>query len=217
MADVFVTFIVDNSGSMNTAMNGVRVGLSYILSRMSNDTANRYHIRAVDVGYGHGLHDYVRINDYDDPNDMATGWMPIPGGGTPLYDSIERVFNTINDPAGLGHHAICILITDGGEGGSIAHHDWDEIRNLIRDKVHTGWYFAYLCIQESKDIWGNPISEGEATIQAKAIYNAINEEGDARKRMIYKPEPVQSSHHEFMEHAFQSIQKGINERSRSTT
>lgn len=166
MEDVFVTVVLDCSGSMADFVGPVTATMRKMFTEMNADNTRQYHVRLCEIGvdYESNAQKQIQISDVKSPAKLTT-YKAKAMGGTPLYDGLFRVLNTANDPAGMGAHAILVLITDGGEGGSLLHQNWQEIRELIRDKVSTGWKFAYLAIGS------------EAGQQANQITNEVQQFG----------------------------------------
>lgn len=169
--DIYVLLIVDCSGSMGGVMPILNENLRDMYQMMENDKANTYHLRAVEVG-GRGMAKHrPRVTNVFSPEGMAKHTF-VSDGGTPLFDAIGVAFNNSNDPAGMGHRAVCFLITDGGEAGSVRY-SWEETRDFIRDKVFTGWKFAYMAIGYS------------AAEQAREVERAIKAE-NKQAQMFWK-------------------------------
>jgi len=176
--DVFVTVILDCSGSMSSSVAGVTAGLNTLFKSMIADKNRQYHVQMVEVGikYSENQLDQNRICEVTDPRSLLN-YKARAVGGTPLFDGIARVFNTSSDPAGLGANAICILISDGSEGGSVIHTDWNEVRNYIRDKVSTGWKFAYLAIGASAEHQAKQIEQEVQKFGGQFMYHRASPQG----------------------------------------
>lgn len=157
MSDYFVNMIVDCSGSMAGWADFVSRNIREYM-KMLEQLPDEYHVRVVEIGTGVMGFDVIQGTS----KDFRTYQLEA-NGGTPLYDGIGRAFNGVNDPAGMGVPCLTILISDGGEGGSWSF-NWQEIVEMIRDKVETGWKFSYLMLG----------SDSEVTWQAEEIKKAVN-------------------------------------------
>lgn len=168
---IFITFLVDNSGSMDMSVPYINDAMRRVMDDLHKDSEREYVITVYNIGWEGGLNSYIKKLKGESPRDFSAYTMKAEMGITPLFDGIDRALNTSNDPAGMGFKSLLILITDGGEGGSFYHpYNWEHIRQLIRDKVFTGWKFAYLAIY-------NDNYDTNSRQQAKEILQEVKEEG----------------------------------------
>ena len=135
--DLLVTFILDESGSMESCKDATIKGFNEYISKLQEEknrntflTLTRFNSSKVDV----------YLKEYNIANSECILKDYNPDHSTPLYDAIGR---SIKDAETKDRDVICIIMTDGYENDS-KEFTKDAIKNLIKEKENEGWLFVFL-------------------------------------------------------------------------
>ena len=143
---VYASFILDESGSMNSCFNQTVEGFNgYIESLLDEEDSNKirftltkFNSMKTNVEYNGILLMDVPILSRDNYN---------PTGGTPLYDAIGK---TINSLSKNGNKNLVVIQTDGEENCS-SEFTFKDITKLMKDRTDEGWTFVFLGADQ--DAW----------------------------------------------------------------
>lgn len=154
MDNIFINFVLDESGSMNTIRDATVSGFSeYINSLLDANKANysisltKFNTQFIPEVVGVPLSELRGYGDTYKPN-----------GNTALYDAIVDTIHQADqwlkekaEQSGKTFNVLCVILTDGQENSS---HQYkrDDVFKLIQEKEATGfWTFAYL--GANQDSW----------------------------------------------------------------
>lgn len=151
---VFVTMIIDSSGSMYGRVDDVRGGFNQYIAELRKDTENEYRVTAVTFDT------HVKTLFTARPLDKVpelTQRNYYPGGNTALYDAIgvtlEEVtsaIKTVKKPYGKDR-SVVIVMTDGEENSSTRFSKSTTVDMMKVREAAGNWTFVYLGADQ--DAW----------------------------------------------------------------
>lgn len=142
MANVHLTIVVDESGSMQERRAGVVEGVNKFVSELKavdgdptyvtlitfDDTYNRPKVRTLSDGVP--LEGFAGLTEYR------------PHGSTPLNDALMAALRATRAHMEEGDRALVTVVTDGFENASET--TTDKVREAVRECESEGWQFIYL-------------------------------------------------------------------------
>jgi Mg-chelatase subunit ChlD len=138
LRDLLVTFILDESGSMDACKEATIKGFNEYVAKLQEEktrktqfTFSKFNSNKVEI-----CHNETEINDIKELNKDNY----VPNHGTPLYDAVGK---TIKDTQTNDRDVICVIMTDGQENDS-KEYTRDAIFSLIKEKEKDGWLFIFL-------------------------------------------------------------------------
>lgn len=154
MDDRFVGVVLDCSGSMGHYVPVLNAAFNAFKDEMRKSGKN-FTIRTSKFGLDYHLD---RMYQSAQIFEGESGLVSIGSGGSPLYDAMGLLLNSTNDPAGRGVPSMCLVITDGAEGGS-RFYDYTTVEHIIAEKVANGWHFATMALGQGAIDQANRISK----------------------------------------------------------
>ena len=169
-----VAFLLDETGSMGICRDSTIEGFNEYIRGLREDKDSKYRFTLVKFDSQRGMttvHSNAKIKNVP----LLSSETYIPGGGTPLYDSIGHI---VDDTEKSAHDrkVIVVIMTDGEENAS---REWDRkrISDLIEKKQSNGWAFMFL--GANQDAWQSAGSIGIPMASA-ASYSQGDEVGTLR-------------------------------------
>jgi len=143
MKNLYVSFILDETGSMESVKSQTISGFNEYITTLGKDpksknicfTLTKFNSNKVDVVYdGENIEWVVPLDNKN----------YIPDALTPLYDAIGITIRSLEKKLkGENQHALVVIQTDGQENAS-KEYTRDSIFKLIYEKKKLGWTFAFL-------------------------------------------------------------------------
>jgi len=145
--DIFVSFILDETGSMEIAWQETIDGFnSYIKELKDGEGKNvRFSLTQFNADKVEVVHDAVKLKKVKE----LTKESYRPYNMTPLYDAIAVTIKRTADKAGK-NPVLFVIMTDGEENSS-REYGLVDIQKMIEKRTKKGWTFTYL--GANQDSW----------------------------------------------------------------
>lgn len=112
---LFITLILDESGSMQSCKGAALAGLDQYLAALRREPAEmRFTLTLFNSQKTEVRHRGVPVSAVQEL-DVETYW---PDGATPLYDAIGRILSLAWEEAPVGAKKLGVILTDGEENAS---------------------------------------------------------------------------------------------------
>ncbi len=139
-AELFVTFVLDRSGSMELIKNDTMGGFnSYVDGLKRDKPCTEFTLILFGGNDVEVRHRAVPISTV--PPLTAAAY--VPNGGTPLIDACYKAILATKERAPAGSHVVVVIQTDGEENES---HQYTQaqLAQLVKDQTAAGWLFLFL-------------------------------------------------------------------------
>lgn len=144
---LYVTLLLDESGSMQSCKGAALAGFNQYLSTLRRDPAEtRLTLTLFNSEKTEMRHRGVPVSAVQEL-DVDTYR---PDGGTPLYDAIGRTLSLARQEAPAEGRKLCVILTDGEENAS-QEYTRKQVFDLIKHYEKQGWVFLYLGADH--DVW----------------------------------------------------------------
>ncbi len=136
----FVTFVLDQSGSMNSIKDDTIGGFNTYLDELRKDSPDAaftlilFDSNAVEV-----RHRAVGVTDVP----QLTNDTYKPGASTPLIDACMKAIKATEEKAPAGAHVVIAIQTDGQENCSTEYKNVD-LAEAVQQKTKAGWLFIFI-------------------------------------------------------------------------
>ena len=151
-----ITFVLDESGSMNAVKDTTISGFNEYLETLKNENVeSKFKLILFNSSKSENRYNFEDIKDIPE---MGEGDYN-PGSLTPLYDSIGRGINDTDKylkKNRLPGNVIFTIMTDGQENSS-RKYTRSHIFNKITSRQNRGWNFVYLGSQQDSWVEGQRI------------------------------------------------------------
>ena len=146
-APLYVTLLLDESGSMQSCKGAALAGFNQYLSALRRDPAEtRLTLTLFNSEKTEMRHRGVPVSAVQEL-DVETYR---PDGGTPLYDAIGRTLSLARQEAPAEARKLCVILTDGEENAS-KEYTRKQVFDLIKLYEKQGWAVLYLGADH--DVW----------------------------------------------------------------
>lgn len=173
---VNVTFILDETGSMNSKKKETIEGFNeYLNTLKSNKEKCNFTLVKFNSDKVETVYDKVNIKIAEELNEDNYK----PDNNTPLYDAIGKTIHTTELTTNPSETNLFIILTDGQENNS-KEYKKDDIFNKIKEKESNGWLFTFL--GAGSDAYANGITLGicnTSTFSMGSIAQVFNTIGSA--------------------------------------
>jgi hypothetical protein len=151
---VQVSFLLDETGSMNVCLESTISGFNEYVQSLQNDPDSKFRFTLVkfDSFRMTTVYDAVKVKTVA----PLTKETYRPGATTPLYDAIAQII-TDTEKAAKKRKVIVVIMTDGEENAS-QEHTAESVEKLIKAKEEKGWAFMFL--GANQDAWATAKSVG---------------------------------------------------------
>lgn len=144
---LYVTLILDESGSMQSCKGAALAGFNQYLATLKREPVEtRFTLTLFNAGKTDVRYRAVPVLVVQDL-DVETYR---PQDGTPLYDAIGRTLSLARQEAPAEAKKLCVILTDGEENAS-REYTKKQVFNLIKHYEKQGWAFLYLGADH--DVW----------------------------------------------------------------
>jgi len=144
---LYITLILDESGSMQSCKGAALAGFNHYLATLRREPAEtRFTLTLFNAGKTDVRYRAVPVSSVNEL-DVETYR---PQAGTPLYDAIGRTLSLARQEAPAGARKLCVILTDGEENAS-QEYSRQQVFDLIRQYEQQGWAFLYLGADH--DVW----------------------------------------------------------------
>ena len=144
---LYVTLILDESGSMQSCKGAALAGFNHYLATLRKEPAEtRFTLTLFNSGKTDVRYRAVPVSAVNEL-DVETYR---PQAGTPLYDAIGRTLSLARQEAPAEARKLCVILTDGEENAS-QEYNRKQVFNLIKLYEKQGWAFLYLGADH--DVW----------------------------------------------------------------
>lgn len=144
MAKVFVSFVLDETGSMQVCKSETISGYNEYIKKLADEHKNiRFTLTQFNASKLQVIHDAVKIKDVPELTDETYR----PDNLTPLYDAIATTIKHTEKKA-KDNPVLFVVMTDGEENAS-REYDFRSVQALIAEK--DSWTFVYL--GANQDAW----------------------------------------------------------------
>ena len=144
---LYITLILDESGSMQSCKGAALAGFNHYLATLRREPAEtRFTLTLFNAGKTDVRYRAVPVSSVNEL-DVETYR---PQAGTPLYDAIGRTLSLARQEAPAGARKLCVILTDGEENAS-QEYSRQQVFDLIRQYEQQGWVFLYLGADH--DVW----------------------------------------------------------------
>ena len=144
---LYVTLILDESGSMQSCKGAALAGFNqYLASLRLEPVETHFTLTLFNAGKTDVRYRAVPVSAVQDL-DVETYR---PQDGTPLYDAIGRTLSLARQEAPAEAKKLCVILTDGEENAS-QEFTRKQVFNLIKHYERQGWAFVYLGADH--DVW----------------------------------------------------------------
>lgn len=144
---LYITLILDESGSMQSCKGAALAGFNHYLATLRREPAEtRFTLTLFNSGKTEMRYRAVPVSAVNDL-DVETYR---PKAGTPLYDAIGRTLSLARQEAPAGARKLCVILTDGEENAS-QEYSRKQVFDLIKRYENQGWAFLYLGADH--DVW----------------------------------------------------------------
>ncbi len=167
-----VTFILDESGSMDSCKTDTIGGYNQYIKKLQADGKDiLFSLTKFDSMHITRVLDGTNVKEVPALTDKTF----TPGASTPLYDAIGKTIQGTNETK---RNIVCIIMTDGEENSS-TEHTKATVEKLIKEKTKQGWTFVYL--GANQDAWavgqGMGIAKGNVknydVTKTKGVFGAL--------------------------------------------
>lgn len=144
---LYITLILDESGSMQSCKGAALAGFNQYLATLKREPAETrltltlFNSGKTEVRYRAAP--VSAINDLDVESYR-------PQAGTPLYDAIGRTLSLAKQEAPVEARKLCVILTDGEENAS-QEYSRKQVFDLIKQYQTQDWAFLYLGADH--DVW----------------------------------------------------------------
>ncbi len=144
---LYVTLILDESGSMQSCKGAAIAGFNQYVATLRQDPAETrftltlFNSGKLEVRYGDVAVSAVKELDVETYR---------PHNGTPLYDAIGGTLCVASQEAPADARKLCVILTDGEENAS-REYTRAKIFAMIKEFEKQGWVFLYLGADH--DVW----------------------------------------------------------------
>lgn len=146
-APLYVTLMLDESGSMQACKGAALAGFNQYLAALRREPAEtRFTLTLFNA-----IRTEVRLRG------VPVALVPEldvetyrPNGGTPLYDAIGHTLSLAREEATAGAKKLGVILTDGEENAS-RDYTRQQVFDLIKECERQGWSFFYLGADH--DVW----------------------------------------------------------------
>lgn len=202
---LYVTLILDESGSMQSCKGAALAGFNQYLATLRKEPAEtRFTLTLFHAGKTEVRYRGVPVSAAQDL-DVETYR---PQDGTPLYDAIGRTLSLAKREVPAGAKKLCIILTDGLENAS-QEYTRKQVFDLIKGCERQGWALLYLGADH--DVWtagGDLGIAGESRISfcRGAVDHTFGHLGEATARFrrgegravdAFRPKETPPSHKSF--------------------
>lgn len=143
MAKLYVSFILDETGSMQSVKSQTIAGFNEYIDNLKKDKASvkaHFTLTKFNSDKMQIVHNDVSLDCVERLNDNTY----LPSALTPLYDAIGKTINALESSVkGKKSKVLVIIQTDGQENAS-REYDRKKVFDLIEKKKGDGWTFAFL-------------------------------------------------------------------------
>ncbi len=144
---LYITLILDESGSMQACKGAALAGFNQYLATLKQEPAEtRFTLTLFNAGKTEMRYRAVPVSAVSDL-DVETYR---PQAGTPLYDAIGRTLSLARQEAPVEARRLCVILTDGMENAS-QEYSRKQVFDLIKEYQTQGWAFLYLGADH--DVW----------------------------------------------------------------
>lgn len=144
---LYVTLILDESGSMQSCKGAALAGFNQYLAALRREPAEtRLTLTLFNADKTEMRYRAVPASGVNDL-DVETYR---PQAGTPLYDAIGRTLSLARQEAPAEARKLCVILTDGEENAS-QEYTRARVFALIKEHERQGWAFLYLGADH--DVW----------------------------------------------------------------
>ena len=144
---LYITLILDESGSMQSCKGAALAGFNHYLATLRKEPAEtRFTLTLFNSGRTDVRYRAVPVSAVSEL-DVETYR---PQAGTPLYDAIGRTLSLAKQEAPAEARKLCVILTDGEENAS-QEYNRKQVFNLIKLYEKQGWAFLYLGADH--DVW----------------------------------------------------------------
>jgi len=144
---LYITLILDESGSMQSCKGAALAGFNHYLATLKREPAEtRFTLTLFNSGKTEVRYRAVPVSAVNDL-DVETYR---PQDGTPLYDAIGRTLSLAKQEAPAEARKLCVILTDGEENAS-QEYSRKQVFDLIKRYETQGWAFLYLGADH--DVW----------------------------------------------------------------
>ena len=144
---LYITLILDESGSMQSCKGAALAGFNHYLATLRREPAEtRFTLTLFNSGKIEMRYRAVPVSAVNDL-DVETYR---PQAGTPLYDAIGRTLSLAKQEAPVEVRKLCVILTDGEENAS-QEFTRKQVFDLIKRYETQGWAFLYLGADH--DVW----------------------------------------------------------------
>jgi len=144
---LYITLILDESGSMQSCKGAALAGFNHYLATLKREPAEtRFTLTLFNAGKTEMRYRAVPVLAVNDL-DVETYR---PQAGTPLYDAIGRTLSLARQEAPVEARKLCVILTDGMENAS-QEYSRKQVFDLIKQYEKQGWAFLYLGADH--DVW----------------------------------------------------------------
>lgn len=156
MAKLYVSFILDETGSMQSVKGQTISGFNEYIKALKSSKENiRFTLTKFNSSKIEIVCDGVKIDEVK----PLTSETYTPQSLTPLYDAIGKTIRTLETKLKKNNKALVVIQTDGLENCS-NEYTRDAIFSMIEEKQNVGWTFAFLGADQ--DAWETGQSLGIA-------------------------------------------------------
>lgn len=146
-APLYVTLILDESGSMQSCKGAALAGFNQYLTALRREPAEtRFTLTLFNAARTEVRYQGVPVSAVPE----LDGDTYRPNGGTPLYDAIGRTLSLAREEAPAEARKLGVILTDGEENAS-RDYTRQQVFNLIKECEGQGWSFLYLGADH--DVW----------------------------------------------------------------
>jgi hypothetical protein len=146
---IFVSYILDESGSMETIRSSVISGFNEYLGSLKRETKVKYKFSLTKFDTNGIRKPYMAV-DVDKVNDLDMDTYT-PGAGTPLYDAVCDTIVDLEKNVKDKESVIVAIMTDGLENSS-HEHSQATLQALIKRLSTTG-YWTFVFLGANQDSW----------------------------------------------------------------
>jgi hypothetical protein len=141
---MLITFILDQTGSMESVKNDTIGGFNTYIDTLRKDGEHRYEFNLIKFSSIRTEETCVRAKLSEVPRLNSENYRP--DGGTPLYDAIGKAIKaTTQAIEGRSEkpNVVIAIQTDGEENAS-REYTLESIKQLIQTKQELGWVFTFM-------------------------------------------------------------------------
>jgi Mg-chelatase subunit ChlD len=144
---LYITLILDESGSMQSCKGAALAGFNHYLATLKREPAEtRFTLTLFNSGKTEVRYRAVPVSAVNNLDVESYR----PQDGTPLYDAIGRTLALAKQEAPVEARKLCVILTDGEENAS-QEYSRKQVFDLIKRYEKQGWAFLYLGADH--DVW----------------------------------------------------------------